>query len=200
MKIIILGSDGAGKSSVIRGLINRFDHRGLVVKMRHLKPRLVMSRRGDGVTIVVDPHGKPPRSAFTSTVKILIWLMEEWFAHLFQDQKDTLLICDRYYHDLLVDPKRYRYGGPAWAAKCIGELMPQPDLWVLLDAPAEVLQARKREVPREESARQREAYRAFIRTQDNSVMVDAAQPMDQVIAEAYQVIEKQLTAGLARRE
>jgi hypothetical protein len=62
-----------------------------------------------------------PRSALTSLAKILVWLMEEWYANLFWDKKGTLLICDRYYHDLLVDPRRYRYGGPAWAAKLVGK-------------------------------------------------------------------------------
>jgi len=36
--------------------------------------------------------------------------------------------------------------------------MPEPGLWALLDAPADVLQARKQEVARKESERQRQAY------------------------------------------
>jgi thymidylate kinase len=140
------------------------------------------------VAIVVDPHGKPPRSAPVSFVKILIWLMEEWYAHLFQDRKQTLLICDRYYHDLLVDPIRYRYGGPEWAARLVGKLMPQPDLWLLLDAPAEVLQARKQEIAFEETSRQCNAYRAFVLNQRNHAMIDAAQSLDRVTADAEEAI------------
>jgi thymidylate kinase len=94
-----------------------------------------------------------------------------------------LLICDRYYHDLLVDPKRYRYGGPAWAAELVGKLMPQPKLWILLDAPAEVLQARKQEVTLEESARQRQEYLDFVRKQRNHLVVDASKSLDRVITE-----------------
>jgi thymidylate kinase len=183
LRIAILGPDGAGKSCVVRALIGKLGDGRHIVRMRHLKPRLVSLQPGKPATIVVDPHGKPQRSALISLAKILTWLMEEWFANLFHDRMDELLICDRYYHDLLIDPLRYRYGGPAWAARLIGNLMPQPDLWVLLDAPVDVLQARKQEVPPEETLRQRKAYRAFVQGQKSAVIVDADRSLDQVIAD-----------------
>jgi len=189
LKIIILGPDGAGKSSVIQGLIGKLEAEGRKVRMRHLKPRLVV-RNGDSVSIVTDPHGKPPRSALVSVAKTLVWLIEEWYARLFQDERNTLLICDRYYHDLLVDPMRYRYGGPAWIARCVGKLMPQPDLWVLLNAPATILQARKQEVPLEETMRQCDAYIAFVSNQKRFIIVDATQSMENVIADIEQEISK----------
>ena len=54
--------------------------------------------------------------------------------------------------DAIVDPKRYRYGGPIWLLNLIWKITPKPDLIVLLDAPAEVIQQRKKEVPFEETA------------------------------------------------
>jgi thymidylate kinase len=191
LKIVILGPDGAGKSSVIHGLIRRFDQAGRVVTMRYLKPDLVFSHRGEA-TVNAVPHGKPSRSALSSLAKILVWLMEEWYANLIWDKKGTLLICDRYYHDLLVDPKRYRYGGPAWAAKLVGKLMPQPKLWILLDASAEVLQARKQEVTIDETARQRYAYSDFVRKQRKYVIVDASQSLGRVIADTQKAITENL--------
>jgi thymidylate kinase len=164
--------------------------------MRHLKPSYVMPRPAGSQAIVTDPHGKPPRSALVSVGKILVWLIEEWYANVFQDRKDELLICDRYYHDLLIDPRRYRYGGPEWAARHVGELMPQPDLWVLLDAPAEVLQARKQEVPLEETLRQRNAYLSFIHGRKHSAIVDAAQSLDKVIADVEHAVLKALVPNL----
>jgi len=168
--------------------------------MRHLKPCLVMLRPCEPGTIVADPHGKPPRSALTSLAKIILWLFEEWFANCFQDKKKTLLICDRYYHDILVDPKRYRYGGPVSAAKLIGRLMPQPNLWVLLDAPAEVLQTRKQEVSREETSRQRNAYLAFVKAQKYYVIVDAAQSLDKVIKKVEHAVAVAIAQVKSSRE
>jgi len=185
---VILGPDGAGKSTVIRGLMNRLNQAKSVVTMRHLKPQIVLARRGELEAINSNPHGKPLRSALTSIAKILVWFMEEWYAHLFQDERNALLICDRYYHDLLVDPIRYLYGGPLWMARLIGELMPQPELWVLLDAPAEILQMRKQEVGRVESARQRQAYLTFVSKRRQHIIVDSAQPLDCVIADVEKAI------------
>jgi thymidylate kinase len=156
--------------------------------MRYLKPRIVMTRCGEQVTINPNPHGKPPRSALTSIAKIIVWLMEEWYAHLFQDRRGVLLICDRYYHDLLIDPIRYRYGGPMWLARMVGKLVPQPSLWALLDAPVEVLQARKQEVSWEESSRQRHAYKEFVSKQRVHIIADSAQSMDRVVLEVEHAI------------
>jgi hypothetical protein len=180
--------------------MSRLDRGGRAVKMRHLKPRFVAVLRGQPVTIVVDPHAKPPRSALLSLVKILVWLMEEWYANFFHEKKTTLLICDRYYHDLLVDPIRYRYGGPLWTARLVGNLMPQPKLWILLDAPAEVLQARKQEVPAEETARQCHAYLAFVRKQREHVIIDASQPLDRVIADVEHAIQGAVIENEGHRE
>jgi thymidylate kinase len=74
--------------------------------------------------------------------------------------------------------------------------MPQPRLWVLLDAPAEILQARKQEVTPDESARQRQAYLSLVRKQQNYVIVDASQPLGQVITD----VEHAITAVMVETE
>jgi len=158
--------------------------------MRHLKPMFVPQLRDQPLTIVVDPHGKPPRGALLSIVKIVLWLLEEWYSQLFQEKKEELLICDRYYHDLLIDPLRYRFGAPLWMAVLIGKLMPKPQLWILLNAPADVLQARKQEVTPQETARQCDAYLAYVRKLRNHAIVDASQSLDKVIANVEGAIKK----------
>ncbi len=188
-----MGPDGAGKSSVIRGLIARLAQSGHCVTVRHLKPRIVMPElRENPGSIVVDPHGKPARSALLSLVKIVVWLGEEWYARLFRESKQALLICDRCYHDLLVDPVRYRFGAPLWTARLIGALMPRPALWILLDAPPEVLRSRKQEVAVEETARQCHAYRSFVRTRSQHVIVDASRPLDEVISQAERAVRSRV--------
>jgi thymidylate kinase len=66
--------------------------------------------------------------------------------------------------------------------------MPRPRLWVLLDAPTEILRARKQEVQAEESARQRQAYLSLVRKQRNYVIVDASQPLGKVITDVEHAI------------
>jgi thymidylate kinase len=71
--------------------------------------------------------------------------------------------------------------------------MPRPKLWILLNAPADVLQARKQEVAPEETARQVGAYLTFVRSQPKHVIVDASQPLDKVIADAQHAINRSLS-------
>jgi thymidylate kinase len=158
-----------------------------VVSMRYLKPLLVKPQRGNAVVNIV-PHSQPPRSVLFSLAKIFVWLLEEWYANLFMDKRGELLICDRYYHDLLIDPVRYRYGGPTWAAALVGKLMPRPQLWILLDAPVEVLQSRKQEVSPTECARQRQAYQDFVCKQRKFAIVDASLSLDNVIADVARAV------------
>ena len=87
-----------------------------------------------------------------------------------------------------------------WVAWLVGKLMPQPKLWVLLDAPAEVLQARKQEVPAKETARQRQAYLKFVRKQREHVIVEASQSLDSVIADVEYAITRTVIGNEGCRE
>ena len=113
--------------------------------------------------------------------------------------KSTLVLFDRYFLDTLVDPRRYRYGGPRWVLRLIWSLIPKPDLVILLDAPVEMLHARKQEVSRAETERQRWAYRNLIETIPTGHVVDAAQPVDRVATAAAAVVLGCLAARTRRR-
>ncbi len=61
---------------------------------------------------IIDPHGKPPRGFLFSIFKLLYWAVDYWYGYLAVIRPDpsnpTLVMFDRYYHDVLVDPERYR--------------------------------------------------------------------------------------------
>ncbi len=191
MMVVLLGPDGIGKGSVSAAL-GKCAGRGLPPGAYfHLRPALWKSKpRSDAP--VTDPHGRPPRKRFLSIMKIFYFLFAYNAGHFRnvrpQRAGNGLVVFDRYYHDILVDPLRYRYGGPMWLARWIGKLIPKPDLWILLDAPTEVLQARKQEVSFEEAARQRGAYLRLVQSMRNSVVVDASQPLDKVVTDVNSAI------------
>lgn len=187
--ICVLGPDGSGKSSVIAALEPMLRNIAGEVEIRHLKPDIFLKQRGRDRGVSTDPHGLPPRRAMGSTVKILAWLAELWLdAFAVRRRVVTLLIYDRYFHDLIVDPARYRYGGPRWLARAASALSVRPDLLVVLDAPTAVLRKRKREVPARETERQRAAYRREIGERVDAVIVDVDRPIAQVADEVYDAI------------
>lgn len=177
VSVVFLGPDGAGKSSVIETI---------GPKLADVFPRstclgfapglLAFLRRGKSSTS--EPHGQQPRSQLVSLARIAYWFvfyMLGFVALRLAVARSTLVLYDRHFVDILVDQKRYRYGGPVWLLRLLWQIIPKPDLIILLDAPAEVLQARKQEVPFEVTALQRQAYLELVQTLPNGRIVDASQ-------------------------
>ncbi len=199
--VVLLGPDGAGKSSVVAATRSALMPAFWRVAPGHWAPGVF--RRARGGSTVAAPHSRPPRSRLGSLAKAAYWLLDYGLGYYLKIRpalaRSTLVLFDRYMLDALVDPRRYRYGGPRWALDLVWLLTPKPDLIILLDAPAEVVRARKQELSVEEIERQRQAYRALVQRLPNGHIVDAARPLDQVAAAASQVVLDLLVARIGRR-
>jgi thymidylate kinase len=200
--VALLGPDGAGKSTVmarVQGDLASQAFRGS--KSYHLRPNLGGVRREPGG--VSAPHAKPPRGVIPSIAKLGFWWVDYtvgYFAAVFPCLlRSSLVVFDRYYHDLLVDQRRYRYGGPLGLARFVEWFIPQPDLVIVLDALPEVLQARKQDVTFAETVRQREAYLKLVRRLPNGYVVDASRPLDEVATKTEWIILDYLAERTARR-
>ena len=188
--IAFLGPDGSGKSSVIEHVSAQLAQAFRQVDYRHLRPPLRPFGNPRGpAAVVVDPHGRPPRGAFGCVAKLLVF----WAGYVLGGAlwlyprlvRSRLVVFDRYYHDILADPLRYRQAPGGLAdrmARALARRVPQPDLMFILDAAPETLQARKQEVTPAESRRQRAAYLHVARDFPNARLIDADQPVDQVVA------------------
>ena len=84
-------------------------------------------------------------------------------------------------------------------ARAVGWFIPRPQLVILLDAPPDVLYSRKRELPFEEIARQREAYLELTRNLSNGYVVDASKPLDEVVFRVERLILDYMAKRTARR-
>lgn len=203
LSIAFLGADGAGKSTLIRRVTEELGESFRQVRYCHLRPGVLPARNGTGGAPVVDPHGRPLRGAAASVAKLLHFWADYvigGFVWLYPLRvRSTLVIFDRYYHDLLADPRRYRYGASLKLARWLGLAVPQPDLCFVLDVPAEVLQARKQEVPFAESRRQREAYIETAACLRGARVIDASRPIDEVVARTLEEVIVYLEARTARR-
>jgi len=159
--------------------------------------------RKSGNTPVTDPHVQPLRGPISSLIKLAYWWIEYTLGYLMNVYPrlahSTLVLFDRYYHDVLVDAKRYRYGGSLWLAHLTGKIIPRPHLVILLDAPPQVLFARKQEVPFEEVNRQREKYVNLVRNLHSGHMVDASKPLEEVVSEVEKIILDYMAARTAYR-
>ncbi len=193
MLIAFLGCDGSGKSAVIAGVAARLRADGANVACGHWRPVAFAAGRGESARHTADdPHGQEARGLVGSIAKLgWLWLnwWVGWFRFVGRQSQAGVVLFDRYHADLLVDPVRYRYGGPSALARLASRLMPQPDLVCFLDAPPEVLLARKQEVTPEALRRARDAYLRLAQSHPRFRVIDASKPLEQVVGEVLDLIQ-----------
>jgi len=199
--VAFVGPDGSGKSTlaevVMQDLAAAFRRTGSF----HFRPNL--GRHPSADQVVTDPHGEIPRGPAGSVAKAAYYLCDYVFGYLWQVRpqlvRSTLLVFDRYSVDFEVDPKRFRYAGPGSIPRLVRRLAPRPDLVILLDAPADVLWARKPELPRDEFSRIAELYRRVVSSLPNGHVIDATQPIHEVAASVEAMVLAHMAARTRQR-
>jgi len=209
--VVFLGPDGAGKSTVMEQLRAALEAGFSAVEFHGGAPSLRQLRDGTYRTrtllptpgVLARPHGLPARTGAASLLKAAYWFVYYVLGYHVTVRpalaRGRLVLHHRHLVDALVDPRRYRYGGPRWLLALLWWLTPKPDLVVLLDAPADVIRARKSELPRAEIERQLAAYRALVRAMPNGHVVDAGQPPAHTVADTAAIVVDFMAARTARR-
>jgi thymidylate kinase len=173
ISIAIIGPDGAGKTTLAEGLRATLPMRSSYVYMgvwreypwdrwlRYL-PGARLSQR---------------------IVRLVARSAQAWFQRV----RGRIVLLDRFTYDaLLPSPLLDRRGRITVAlVKRIGA---EPQLVLVLDAPAEVMFARKGEQGIEELERRRRSYLEVARVRRDVVVIDATRPPEAVREEAQQAI------------
>jgi len=200
----LLGPDGAGKSAVITGIGSGRSAGFVGSETFHLRPTLL--RNGRDARANCDPHGQRARGTLVSVCKLAYLLAVNWLGYLVavrpQRARGKLVLFDRYFPDCLIDPQRYRLPPSCVPmAELVAKLLPEPDLYVVLDAPASILQLRKHEVTLAETERQRTGYLMQMARLPNGVVVDAERPLIDVVEDVLsRIIDLHLTRVRERYE
>jgi thymidylate kinase len=185
--LVLLGGDGCGKSSAAVQLLDMLH--GTFYKDKsihvHWKPSVFLRKRRSERPPTNDPHGQPPRGWFLSQLALAYHWIEFLAGNLTQYLpvlfRSGLVLIERHHYDFIADPRRYRLQPPCALMRFAFGLLRKPDLVFLLDAPAEVLHTRKPELTLEKTRAQREAYRTLLSQLPNGRIVDATQPLDDVV-------------------
>ena len=166
-----MGVDGSGKSTLIELLRKKLKNKFRKIKYIHLRPYLILL---DKSTVQANPHkSKKTWPILLNFFRILYWLIiYRFFFYLFGNNSNQLIIFDRYAHDLMIDPIRYKFNLPINIAKFILDLFPNPNLWIVVNAPIKVLEKRKKELPTKELKRQIRTYLNFAKQRKNSIVVN----------------------------
>lgn len=196
----IHGVDGSGKSTLLEYLPSLLEPFFRKHHMIHFQPGLFGKRRKDAVQ---SPHAHPPRSKPASWLKVLYYYAD-WLFGYFGDlrwriARSTLVLCDRTFDDLVVDPKRYRLQTSSTLANVLRRSLPAPSLILVLVGPAESVHARKPELSVAEIERQQDMLHRLAATDQRMRIIDAGQSPDMVADDSAKAVLQFMTEHCAQQ-
>lgn len=166
--VVLIGPDGSGKSTVA-GLLPIELERAFRATWRfHWRPNLFpkLSRRDTDRSAGGSEGIAPPQDAaygrVTSCVRFLYYLMDfavgYWLVIYPRKARTTLIVGERYFADVVVNPQRYGFALPSWLLRLGARLVPNPDVTILLVNEPAVVHARKPELSSESISEQMRQY------------------------------------------
>lgn len=157
--IVMEGTDGSGKSTIIEGMKQYLE--GIDIAYYHWRPNYLKSPTGgsgSSTGVCIDPHGKPPYSKLISIIKYLYFNFDFILGYLLDVKprlkKGEVVVFDRYYYDYYMDKIRYRLQISDRLLDIGGLFIPKPDITFLLVGTPEILYKRKKEISEDEIVRQ----------------------------------------------
>jgi glycosyltransferase involved in cell wall biosynthesis/thymidylate kinase len=196
--VALIGGDGAGKSTIARKLEKSFP---LPVKSIYMGVKREASNVSLPTSRVVRylkrarngrvRAGRTERKGsgkVWAALRLVNFLAEEWYRQMHSwnyQRKNQIVVYDRHFQfDFDYANAETSANGPRfsdWVHRwCLAKLYPRPDLVVFLDAPAEVLLARKGEFNLQWLESRRQAYLRQGKHMANFVRIDATQPLETV--------------------
>jgi thymidylate kinase len=199
--LVIVGPDGSGKSSLARSLVDAARMNGRPVQHVHWRPGLLpQGATLRGTTLDASrPHARTANGLLLSLARLVYYWIDFSVGLRSQSlpirRRGGLVVMERGWWDFAVDPRRYRMTVGRAIVERLGRLLPPPDVVMFLEAPAEVLADRKRELPVAELERQMRTWRQItLPERTKRVHLDASMPLEDMVGEALAHIRQLLDA------
>lgn len=192
--VVLVGPDGAGKTSVARELAGLAAERNIAFRYVHFLPGVAdpPDRVSDGTP--TDKHTSPqeptPVAVCWSMVRLVRNIARVWVGYLVgmrrrrvRDER-LLFVGDRWIYNYIGQPDSVRFIGPANLAASAVRLAPAPDLVALLVADPVTVRARKPELTIDQISAEYERW-SSLRLACPVVRIDAHQSPQDVAAEVF---------------
>jgi thymidylate kinase len=175
--------------SAIAPVLERATNGALYVK--HLRPGLLPPlsrlklRHNEPMGSATDPHGSKPSGIIGSLLRMVYLNADYFFGYWLVvrpkiARRPAVVLFDRYAYDMAIDPQRFRISLSGKLVSLITCLAPKPDIIICLHGPPEVVNARKKELPVEEIARQVSDLKEFAKNESRAVLISTDASLQEV--------------------
>jgi energy-coupling factor transporter ATP-binding protein EcfA2 len=181
--IAVLGTDGAGKSTIINmltPLLQKSLHNE--ISYSHMRPNMfpniaqLFGKPYDS-TPNTNPHGGGQSNFGISLIRLTYYWIDYvigyWVVvNITLAKKTTIWFFDRYYYDYIIDQKRGGIKLPIGIIKLFGIFVPTPDLILCLGTTPELINSRKPELPIEDVRIQVQKLKSFCANNKNAFWIE----------------------------
>ena len=197
---VVVGLDGAGKTTLARNLAGLGGQEGYLAGVRYF--HWVPSWRQDFACPLPEPGNQPRKSrvhvgviqAVLSVARLVRNLMRAqlawWWRLRPMRNRGYLVLVDRYFFNYYLDPVSVRYYGPRWVLDRLSRWFPKPEIVITLSAPAPVLRQRKQELSETEMHQQAAALRQLKFPTSQVIAADASEPAEVVASKVMAELMK----------
>ena len=189
---MLVGPDGTGKTTVASEMIRQH---GDPSQYLHFRPRISTPpdrKPTDGPPPAQKRHSPGPIPV--GWLRLGLSLTVFWFGYLRwmrpARRHGTLIIGDRWVYGYVTQPVALGFGGPSWLARLACQIAPRPDLVVRLNAPSEVVAARKSDLTPDEITAEDELWETLPQV---DLTVDARLDPTEIAANILRKLDWQMT-------
>jgi hypothetical protein len=204
--VAIVGPDGTGKSTLARALPDAVDKPFRRTAHVHFRPGVLPrpgAVAGRPARDATRPQSVPPHGQVMSVGLLLYYWLDfvvgSWLRLKPLRVRSGLVVVERGWWDIHVDPTRYRLAVPEPLVRVLGAFVPRADLLLVLGADPDVVLARKAELARDELVRQLEAWRELAPPRTPTVRLNAEVGETELVALARDVVVEALERRTASR-
>lgn len=178
--VVLLGVDGAGKTTIAEQLINRYVTAFRKIKHYHSRVRVLkdISQVKSNTTPIdaSNPHSKKRKSGkIISVLKFGYYFLDFLIGNVIIQKskiKSSLILVERYYYDYYFDKVRYNLNLSDGFLKFYGRFIKKPDVVFILTGNSKTLLERKHEITFEEIEEQKEKLRKAFENNEHAVFID----------------------------
>ena len=196
--------DGTGKTTFIQSLGNLlgFYYVGSasdIISLYHFRPNILpnLGAVGEKAGVMIQdknftvPHRAKPVGKISSFLRMTYYWLDYVIGMPLLLRKNAqfnrITIFDRYVYDFLIDPERTRLNLPYWVRQTFCNLVKRPKLVFILMAPAETINARKKELTLDEIREQLTRLNTLAVSNKRVYCLDATRETKEIAMDALKV-------------